>query len=213
MKNSKAQSLKELNLMGLFLRLNLLPIVALLAGGATGFISLAAYIYESQRSEYIPYLVTVDRQGAVLAREELKVADSIPDRVIAWVLSDFAVSLNGRSSDSLVQEQRIRKVYALIKKDSLAADTATKYYRNHNPMDTTAPVSVDIRNIKRLTADSFEIDLDTTDMNGKDEQKAAKKMVITYKLGSGFNGDLDFLKLNPLNMQIESFSLSENNYK
>ncbi|MBO6259163.1 MAG: type IV secretion system protein [Succinivibrio sp.] len=212
MKKSQAQGLRELNLMGLFLRFNLLPITALLIGGALGFSGLAAYIYETQRSEYIPYLVTVDKQGAVLARDELNPVDSIPDRVVAWVLGDFTENLIARSADSALQEMRVRKVYALIKKDSLAFESATKYYNTHNPMDLSTQVKVDIQSIKRLTADSFDLTLSTSEDGGKETHRTSRRMIITYRINAGFHGDLEFMKLNPLNLQIESFSLSENNY-
>ena len=54
-------------------------IINALIGAAFGFICLSAYIVKSSQSQIIPYLVTVDTHGVILAKGRVDLNKQIPD--------------------------------------------------------------------------------------------------------------------------------------
>ena len=69
-------------------------IITALIGTAFGFICLGAYIVKSSQSQIIPYLVTVDTHGVILAKGRIDLNKQIPQEAIAATLSNFIKNIN-----------------------------------------------------------------------------------------------------------------------
>ena len=82
-------------------------IITALIGTAFGFICLGAYIVKSSQSQIIPYLVTVDTHGVILAKGRIDLNKQIPQEAIAATLSNFIKNLRSVTSDSKVQRDFI----------------------------------------------------------------------------------------------------------
>ena len=68
---------------------NAIPMVLGIGGLALGFFSLSYLMVIHKEPKVIPYIVTVDRQGSILASEELKATENIPETAVAAFMCDF----------------------------------------------------------------------------------------------------------------------------
>lgn len=58
-------------------------------GFALGFISLIGYLAADTKNKFIPYLVTVDKQGSILSVGKVQEQRVIPSQVVSAYLCDF----------------------------------------------------------------------------------------------------------------------------
>ncbi|MCR5536980.1 MAG: type IV secretion system protein [Succinivibrio sp.] len=198
--------LSALSLRSYFIRQTLMPLCFMLLSGCFGFLGLAAYVYESARGEYIPYVVTVDAQGAILAREELKPSEQVSERLIAWALTDFIQNLYSRSLDDAVQLEKVQKVYAMLQEGTSAYETISSYYRQEGVMQQN-PVQVEVTLVKEVPkSKTFIIGFKKRFLNSgivRYEQNT-----VSYQICRVDTRNFALLKKNPLGLMITRIETS-----
>ena len=103
------------------LKKEIMPLFTALIASAFGLISLAALIYlQIYKQQVIPYIVTVDRQGAILTSGALNAAKGIPEEIIAATSCDFVEKIRTNTLDNDLKRKNIEFIYAHTKNKSQA---------------------------------------------------------------------------------------------
>lgn len=181
----------------------LLPLSLAFIGAAFGMVSLGLYASASSKLTIVPYVITVDRTGVVLAHEELTGAPSIPEQALASDLAGFIENLRLRSEDPKVEEQAVRRVYAHLKENSQAFETVEHFYTKERDQ-LSANSMARIENILRVSTHDFQIDWCEDAPHEKNHCMRAQLGYELVPLGK----DLSTLRFNPLGVRISSLSLS-----
>ena len=209
MKNNY-KGLEDINLLKESMRHDLLPLSAVLLSAAFGFLSLGSLLYfQMFKQEIIPYIVTVDRQGAILASGALKSADGIPEEIIATTLCDFLEKLRTYGDDHDLKRRDTEYIYAHIKDKSSALDYVDNYYQKQDPFLKDRYTKVELQNLIRVAQKTFQIDwIETVDLN-QSHKRQKMRAQITYELVRIKHQSLNSLKLNPLGIFVTDIRLSE----
>lgn len=187
-------------------RLTLMPLSIAMIGACFGLISLAAYIYQSSKMQIVPYVITVDKQGAVIARDDVHGSNDIPEIALASDLSNFIEMLRLKSSDKQLMMHAIHTVYARLKPNSPALEVVDKFYNNHSYRQKN--VNAEVTGIMRMSDSCFQIDWhETSNSSELDGQRQYLSARISYELVST-GQDFQSLKLNPLGIRITELVIS-----
>ncbi|EFY06958.1 VirB8/TrbF family protein [Succinatimonas hippei] len=186
-------------------------VITALIGTAFGFLCLGAYIVKSSQSQIIPYLVTVDTHGVVMAKGRVDLSQKIPDEAIAATLSNFIKNLRSVTSDSKVQRDFILETYAYVKEGSAALQKLNDFYNNENPFikQQEGCVSVTINNV--IAQEHQRIQIDWTEEHSGEFSSSQKQMfraILAYSIRTQAISDPDVLLLNPLQVFVEDFAVS-----
>ncbi len=183
----------------------LIPMAFGLAGCAFGFISLCAYISLAGKTRIVPYVVTVDRTGAVLWRDDLKGSPKIPEAAIASDIASFIADLRTVTEDQNLKAQAVRRVYSRLSEGTQALEAVERHYHKAQEHEIEHS-TVSIENILRVSPDTFQIDWNEQSGDGDGVLMRAR---ISYTLAPSDGMSLDALKLNPLGLRVAALSLSQ----
>lgn len=186
-------------------------IITALIGTAFGFICLGAYIVKSSQSQIIPYLVTVDTHGVILAKGRIDLNKQIPQEAIAATLSNFIKNLRSVTSDSKVQRDFILETYAYVKEGSPALQKLNDFYNNENPFikQEQGYINIIINNV--ITQEHNRLQIDWTEEISDAVSLSKKQMfraILAYSVSNEAAKDPDALLLNPLQIFVEDFAVS-----
>ena len=115
------------------LHTELVPAFMGLLGMALGFISLAYCIDLSGKTQFRPYVVTVDKQGSVLFLENPN-QDSLNSKVKASFVCEYVDRLYSVSEDKALQRRFINEIYAKTSLGSVASVFIDNFYTKANVM-------------------------------------------------------------------------------
>ena len=152
-------------------------IITALIGTAFGFICLGAYIVKSSQSQIIPYLVTVDTHGVILAKGRIDLNKQIPQEAIAATLSNFIKNLRSVTSDSKVQRDFILETYAYVKEGSPALQKLNDFYNNENPFIKQEQGSINIIINNVITQEHNRLQIDWTEESS--DALSLSKIIMT----------------------------------
>ncbi|WP_294567026.1 VirB8/TrbF family protein [uncultured Succinatimonas sp.] len=186
-------------------------IITALIGTAFGFICLGAYIVKSSQSQIIPYLVTVDTHGVILAKGRIDLNKQIPQEAIAATLSNFIKNLRSVTSDSKVQRDFILETYAYVKEGSPALQKLNDFYNNENPFIKQEKGSINIIINNVITQEHNRLQIDWTEEISDAVSLSKKQMfraILAYSVSNEAAKDPDALLLNPLQIFVEDFAVS-----
>ena len=186
-------------------------IITALIGTAFGFICLGAYIVKSSQSQIIPYLVTVDTHGVILAKGRIDLNKQIPQEAIAATLSNFIKNLRSVTSDSKVQRDFILETYAYVKEGSPALQKLNDFYNNENPFIKQEQGSINIIINNVITQEHNRLQIDWTEESSDALSLSKKQMfraILAYSVSNEAAKDPDALLLNPLQIFVEDFAVS-----
>lgn len=182
----------------------LLPLCCAFIGAAFGMVSLGLYAHQSTKLTVVPYVITVDRTGAVIAREELHGERAIPEQALCADLAGFIEDLRLISEDRKLEERAVRRVYARLKENSQAFMSVERFYTKERPLLTAKSGFAQVENILRVSDKSFQIDWCES---AADETPRCMRARLDYEL-MGAGHDLTALRFNPLGVRISSLVLS-----
>ncbi|MCR5085565.1 MAG: hypothetical protein K6A65_08720 [Succinivibrionaceae bacterium] len=181
-----------------------------LGGLAFGFACLAALIHQGTQSRLVPYLVTVDRQGVVLAHGELQPSAEIPPQAIAAAACDFIRDLRLVTQDQSLQHRAILRAYSHLREGSAASAAVDAHYRDSNPFSAAESGSTEVRvtNVLLASERTLQVDWQETVRAGQAEVRRAYRGLLTFARGEP-DQDPGRLLLNPLGIFFEELSVSE----
>ena len=203
---AKQFSQEDFNAAALNLRRQTVPLVFALSTLAFAFVVLGIFVWQSQRSSVVPYVVTIDRQGTVLAREELKAEAGIPERALAAELCSFLDSLRRHAEAKEEAKQDIRRAYAHVQPGSSALATLNEYYESGEGLEGPGRF-VHIENVLRISPERFQIDW--TEVFHASRRKPRKmRAQLTYSLARYRSYDHEHVLLNPLGVLVSELHIS-----
>lgn len=140
----------------------LMPLLFGLLGLALGFISLAYAMSLQGKSQYIPYLVTVDTNGSLLIHGEIKENNHFSKNATATFMCDFLECLYNIYLDKQLQINNINQVYAQIELGSKAQDFIDNYYQSNNVLEVSKELiqKATIQSIVMLTKQTYQLDFE-----------------------------------------------------
>ncbi|MDD7021150.1 MAG: type IV secretion system protein [Aeromonadales bacterium] len=201
----RGSSVKSLDISRAQIVRALIPMAFGLAGCAFGLISLCAYIGLASQTRIVPYVVTVDRTGAVLWRDDLKGSPKIPEAAVASDIASFIADLRTVTDDQNLRAQAVRRVYARLSEGTQALEAVERHYRKEQDA-AIEQSAVSIENILRVSEDTFQIDWSERPEEGPGALMRAR---VSYTLSPPDGMSLDALKLNPLGVRVAALSMSQ----
>jgi type IV secretory pathway TrbF-like protein len=183
----------------------LIPMAFGFAGFAFGFISLCAYISLASKTRIVPYVVTVDRTGAVLWRDDLEGSPEIPEAAVASDIAGFITDLRTVTEDPNLKAQAVRRVYSRLRNGSQALAAVERHY-HETQEEEPIPATVCVENIIRVSSDTFQIDWNELGLKGRGTLMRAR---VSYSLTPPDGMSLNELKLNPLGVRVNGLTLSQ----
>lgn len=189
---------------------NALPLIMGLGGLAMGFFSLGYLLMLNREPQVLPYIVTVDRQGSVLASDTLKSSQSIPEAALAAFMCEFTEKVFSICKDGDLQREYIRKAYSMVDLESPARRYLDGYYNDSQLFraGTNSLSSVKIESVSRLSDNSFQVDYTVISQRFDESSEKHFKTVLSYKIGSISFENVEELRLNPLSVLIYEIKTS-----
>lgn len=187
------------------------PLCIGLIGLMLGFLSLAFVILTYGRSQFVPYIVTVDNNGSILNVGTLEESHEISDEMIAAFACDFLEHIYTFSSDKSLQQSFITKAYASILLRSSAKDFLDAHYQSKDYMqsDSNETVKTYVSSLVRLSKDSYQADFSTKTIKGDEVVTDNYKALLSLKQLPLVHKDLNLLRLNPLGLFIYEITVSK----
>lgn len=179
----------------------------------TTLIATAGTICIAWQKEVTPYIVEVDKLGAIL---QVKRADTpnqaTVQRVVTAQLADFVKKTRGVVLDARLQRENIFKVYAYLQKNTPAFTKVTGFFKANDPFERAKKETVfaEILNVLPLKDNAYQIEWRETVM---DRQSGQTLTVTNYKLVayttvSPPNDEASILK-NPMGLIINDLNWSK----
>lgn len=178
---------------------------------AVAAIAVIGVVYIGSRSQFVPYVVQVDKLGDAVAVRPASVAARPDPRVIKASLARFVVETRSVYVDSLAQRRFLDDAYAHVVNGGAAFMKLNDWYRKHNPFTrakkktvavqiTTAPAAI--------SKDSWQVTWTET-VRGRDGGVISRTpwtAVITIKIQPPTT-QAGILR-NPLGIYIKQFTWS-----
>lgn len=206
---------RELAMQNTWLKISICAAVLLLLGG------LALQIEISNRSSFIPYVISVDTHGnAVGSGVATPVADHIENRVVRSALTGFINNMRTVTVDKIMLAEQQWNIYAMLEQQDPAYTKCVEWLTGEDPeVEGKSPferaaseiVHVKFVSIVNLTPDSLQIEWIETSRDRRGQKKApAKPMraIVTWKKGTP-PSELDGIQRNPYGIFIKDFSWTQ----
>ncbi len=199
------------NLTIAYLKNRLALVLLALLGASFGFICLGAFIWQSSRSQLVPYVVSVDKQGVVLNQGPLDSDVTVPPQVVAATLCSFITNLRQVSVDAAMQRAAITAVYSHIQEGSMAQQEVDKFYQTDNPFarGEKERVTVEIANVIAHSGQSYQIDWQERVEGKLSVSERKMRALISYEVLGGQDLEAQNLILNPLGIYVSDFVISQ----
>ena len=181
----------------------------LMAFGSLGLsIGLALeLVHLASTSRVTPYVVEVERDGAVHAVAPATETYEPSDAQIAWQLGHFVELIRGVSLDPVVVKQKWLKAYDYA--TDKAAQTLNDYARENDPFGKigTRSVSVEVTSVVRASPSSFQLRWrEKAFENGAASGTTSYTGVLTIVLKTP--RDAATLRANPLGLYVNAINWS-----
>lgn len=182
--------------------------------------SLGAYIYESNQSSYIPYIVEVDKLGQTAAVSIATKAQPVDPIIIKSYLASFIQNARMVTPDSTLQRKAIYDVFAVMENGSSATNKMTNYL-NGNPKTTpfaraeSETVSIQIDTVLPQTESSWQVTWfeTTTDRDGVQHSAPTRwtaLITIAVSPPDQFTTEEQILR-NPVGLYVTDYSWAKQN--
>ena len=196
-------------------RCRLWQAVALLAllwavGGMGGVLHLAA------SSQFVPYVVEVDRLGQTRGAGRADRAAEADERVVRHLLASFISDARTVSFDRNIQTEAVWRVYSALRQNDPATAKMSTYMTDVNTSPTRraekSSVSVEIVSVMKQSADTWEVIwLETEWRRDSGEALQARRwraLLNVYFLPPTSATAEEQIRRNPLGVFVKDFSWS-----
>jgi type IV secretory pathway TrbF-like protein len=167
----------------------------------------AALIWQSMQSRVVPYVVEVDRLGAVQAIAPAEEAYRPTDPQISWHLGRFISDIRSRSLDAVLMRENWLSAYDFA--TERGALFLGEYARAANPFAEVGrrTVSVQINSVVRASDTSFRVGWTEREYErGSLASTSRWTAMVTVKLRPPRSADV--LRKNPLGLYIDAIDWS-----
>jgi type IV secretion system protein VirB5 len=177
--------------------------------------AVGGLIHLSTQSQFIPYVIEVDKLGQAVAVKPADRAGSTDPRVIHAEIASFITDARLVTPDVVLQRAAIFRVYAKLSSHD-PATTKMNQWLNGSP--TVSPfaraaketVSIEIVSIIPQTGETWQVEwIETvTDRQGttKDRPYRMRALVTVYIVAPTSATTEDLIRKNPLGLYVRDFS-------
>lgn len=154
-------------------------------------------------------MVQVEKSGVVQAVGPASQTNYHPDgKVIEYFLSQFVNQVRTIPTDPVIARNQWLTAYAFLRQS--AANTLNEIATKEQPLQKVGQeaVSVQIRNVVRMSNDSFQVRWEETSFNKDGLTIGTRTMTGIFTVEISPPSDEAKLKVNPLGLYIRQFSWS-----
>lgn len=177
-----------------------------------GFLSLGFAIMTSGRSMYVPYLVTVDKQGSLIDHGLINPSFSLTANMKASFACDYIEKLYSVSKDKDLQYRFLTSVFAMTAVNSQALGFIEEYYTGNEVLSEKYPQrSVRIDSVASLSDNTFMVEfyVPSAKNGGQTALYGRFKSRVTIEHKDLNHDSLEELRLNPLGIFVTEITLSK----
>ncbi len=123
-------------------------------------LSILGLIYIGSKNKLVPYVVEVDKLGAIQAINYAKQKHIDNQRVIKYSLADFIQNFKTIYGDAKIQKEMILKIYRYLSPSYTAYNVVNSYYQEHSPFErlTKERVRVQINSVVKINEATYQVD-------------------------------------------------------
>lgn len=167
-------------------------------------IAVSGLVFIGAKSKFLPYVIEVDGEGRIKS-SGVPEQGFISEKIIRAQLADWISDQRGVTSDRIVQDKNIKKVYALLAKGHPATQAVSQYYTDGgSPFERmkSETVSVTIETLLPQSKDSWHAEWteEVRNLMGVVTSSHRMKGILTLQMAGA-----DPVK-NPLGIFIKHFS-------
>lgn len=176
--------------------------------------SLGGLIILSVRSQFVPYVVEVDRLGQPAAIARADVAEPVQDRVVIHLLASFITDARTVTLDDKGMEAAVWRVYALLRSDDPASIKMTDYYQDrelsplHRPQGETT--SIEVVSVLRQNEQTWEVswyEQNYTNQGGPKGSRLRMRALLNVYIQPPTSTTTEAeIRANPLGVFVRDFS-------
>lgn len=182
-----------------------------LASSAAVNLALGALLaFSTTRPRAIPYVITVDKTGAItgVAQAVKPGAPPSEDAVVRYQLAQFIRNSRAILNDPSAMKEQIRRAYSFARGE--AGQVLNAWYRAHDPFDaaTHGSIQVQIDSVLKLSPDSYEIRWTETPRDQEGLAEKATQWRCVLKVVSLAPDPAEILS-NPLGLYVTQIDWEE----
>lgn len=182
---------------------------------ALGTIGLAAIavvglIYQSSKSQVVPYVVQVNSEGIVQAAGPAKQVNYTPgENEIKFFLSQFVNHVRSLPMDPVVAKNSWLQAYQYLRQP--AANTLNEIAQKEQPFSRIGQetVAVQIVNVTSISKDTYQVRWNETNYNREGVTVGTRSMTGVFSIEFQPPTEEKKLMVNPLGLYIKQFSWSK----
>ncbi|WP_406021783.1 type IV secretion system protein [Succinivibrio sp.] len=162
-----------------------------------------AYIDECKKDRFIPYIVMLDKSGAILQTQIIQKDLKIPPQAITDFLCTYIESMYTSTSDREQNISLIKKVYASTNLKSDAKGKIDRYYQDKSAQKNIQDVAVET--VSAISQSRYQLDFSVIQKDKSQRYKA----FLSFEIKKVNAKDLETLRLNPLGIFINDIRVSK----
>ncbi len=112
------------------------------------------------KEKVVPYIVEIDKLGAVSSSSVISPLKTIDTKVIKFTIAKFIEDSRSISSDRMVQKKALDNIYAYLPKTSSSLNYIQDYISGHNPfiLAESKTIEVEITSILPISEKSWQVE-------------------------------------------------------
>lgn len=173
--------------------------------------SVVGITYIGAQNKLVPYVVEIDKIGAVQAVNYAQQSNINNEKVIKYSLAEFIQNFRTIYGDAKIQKEMIFKIYRYLSPSNSAYNIVNSYYQEHSPFERliTERVRVKIDSIVKINRDTYQVDWEeiVSDPRGIKLRTDNFKASITI-LTIPPTTQKEIMK-NPIGLYIKEFNFSK----
>ena len=174
-------------------------------------ISVLGLIYIGSKNKLVPYVVEVDKVGAVKAINYAQQSHIDNKRVIKYSLAEFIQNFKTIYGDAKIQKNMIFKIYRYLSPSYPAYNMVNSYYKENSPFErlTKETVRVKVNSIVPINENTYQVDWEeiVSDPRGMTIRTDSFKASITTLIVPPTT-QAEIMK-NPIGLYIKEFNFSK----
>lgn len=173
----------------------------------TAALALAALIWTGTQKEVVPYVVEVDKLGAVAALDRADRLDRPQKHLITAALARWIAGVRTVYADAAAQRSLVGEAYAMVNRFGEAHSVLNEHMRAHDPFERarTETVAVDVRSVLPIAGDSWRIEWREEIRSRDGTRIASTDYQASVSLSFSPPRDEAAIRANPLGLYVSAF--------
>ena len=126
--------------------------------GLSSILAVGGLAYSAAQNRFVPYVVEVDKLGALATVGFADRAAPIDHRIVKAYLTRFVEDARGVTSDPVAQKAPINRVYSMIAQGTSGLTKLNELYKDNSPFkrSETETVAVEIISVLPITDQTWQ---------------------------------------------------------